>query len=98
VKSAGVIKDWPQWASNAAAGLAAIVSSSERPCCLMIYGYVRDSTDGQTLAAQVNQLRDAGAVKVAREKAGGAKSDRRALLCLLAERGLTASPDRRATC
>ena len=50
----------------------------------MIYGYARVSTDGQSLAEQAKQLFAAGAEKVAREKASGAKADRRALLTLLA--------------
>jgi len=45
----------------------------------MIYGYARVSTDGQRVAAQVAQLTDAGAVKVFRETASGAKTDRREL-------------------
>jgi DNA invertase Pin-like site-specific DNA recombinase len=42
----------------------------------MIYGYARVSTDGQSLDAQVKQLRAAKAEKVFRETAGGANSDR----------------------
>jgi len=42
----------------------------------MIYGYARVSTDGQSVAAQVKELRDAGAEKFFRETASGAKSDR----------------------
>jgi Resolvase, N terminal domain len=42
----------------------------------MIYGYARVSTDGQSIDAQVKQLRDAGAGKVFRETASGARSDR----------------------
>ena len=42
----------------------------------MIYGYARVSTDGQSLDAQVKQLRAAGAEKVFRETASGAKTDR----------------------
>jgi DNA invertase Pin-like site-specific DNA recombinase len=42
----------------------------------MILGYVRLSTDGQSLDAQVKQLRAAGAEKVLRETASGAKTDR----------------------
>jgi DNA invertase Pin-like site-specific DNA recombinase len=41
----------------------------------MIYGYARVSTDGQSVDAQVKQLR-AGAEKVFRETASGARSDR----------------------
>ena len=42
----------------------------------MIYGYARVSTDGQSVAAQVKELRAAGAEKVFRETASGAKTDR----------------------
>ena len=42
----------------------------------MIYGYARVSTDGQTVAAQVATLAAAGAAKVFREVASGAKTDR----------------------
>lgn len=42
----------------------------------MIYGYARFSTDRQSLANQIKELRNAGAEKVFRETARGAKSDR----------------------
>ncbi len=42
----------------------------------MIRGYARVSTDGQSVDAQVKQLRAAGAEKVWRETASGAKTDR----------------------
>ena len=42
----------------------------------MIYGYARVSTDGQSVAAQVAALQAAGASKVFREVASGAKTDR----------------------
>src|SRR5271170_1476532 len=42
----------------------------------MIYGYARVSTDGQSVAAQVKELRDAGAEKVFRETARGGQTDR----------------------
>jgi DNA invertase Pin-like site-specific DNA recombinase len=45
----------------------------------MIYGYARVSTDGQSVDAQVKQLRAAGAEKVFRETASGARSDRAGL-------------------
>ena len=45
----------------------------------MIYGYARVSTDGQSVDAQVKQLRAAGAEKVFRETASGAQTDRREL-------------------
>ena len=42
----------------------------------MIYGFARVSTDGQSVDAQVRQLRAAGAGQVFRETASGAKTDR----------------------
>ena len=42
----------------------------------MPYGYARVSTDGQSVAAQVVQVTTAGCVKVFRETASGAKTDR----------------------
>src|SRR3954469_13340741 len=42
----------------------------------MIYGYARVSTDGQSVAAQVQQLTAAGCAKVFREVASGAQTDR----------------------
>jgi DNA invertase Pin-like site-specific DNA recombinase len=42
----------------------------------MIYGYARVSTVGQKVAAQVVALKAAGAGKVFREVASGAKTDR----------------------
>jgi DNA invertase Pin-like site-specific DNA recombinase len=50
----------------------------------MIYGYARVSTGGQSEAAQVRQLRAAGATRVFREVASGAKTDRLQLRRLLA--------------
>lgn len=45
----------------------------------MIYGYARVSTDGQSVDAQVRALHAAGAEKVFKETASGAKSDRAGL-------------------
>jgi DNA invertase Pin-like site-specific DNA recombinase len=50
----------------------------------MIYGYARVSTDGQSVDAQVAALRAAGASKVFREVASGAKTDRMQLKRALA--------------
>jgi DNA invertase Pin-like site-specific DNA recombinase len=50
----------------------------------MIYGYARVSTDGQSLDAQLKQLRDAGAEKIFRETASGARADRAQLRRALA--------------
>lgn len=51
---------------------------------MTIYGYVRVSTDGQSVDAQVAQLRAAGAEKVFQEIASGAKRDRAGLRRALA--------------
>src|SRR6201984_280672 len=46
-------------------------------------GYARVSTYGQTLDAQLEQLRGAGCTKIFREKVTGAHNDRRELLKML---------------
>src|ERR1700677_3535778 len=46
---------------------------------MAIYGYARASADGQTLDAQVAALTAAGAARVVRWSASGAKTDRREL-------------------
>jgi DNA invertase Pin-like site-specific DNA recombinase len=46
-------------------------------------GYARVSTYGQTLDAQLEQLRAERCVRIYREKASGARPDRRELLKLL---------------
>jgi DNA invertase Pin-like site-specific DNA recombinase len=46
-------------------------------------GYARVSTYGQTLDAQLEQLRGAGCTKIYREKVTGARADRRELLKML---------------
>jgi DNA invertase Pin-like site-specific DNA recombinase len=51
----------------------------------MIYGYARVSTDGQSVGAQVAQLTVAGAEKVFRGVASGAKTDRAQLARSLAQ-------------
>jgi DNA invertase Pin-like site-specific DNA recombinase len=51
----------------------------------MIYGYARVSTDGQSVAAQVAELTAAGAEKVFREVASGAKTDRAQLARAMAQ-------------
>jgi DNA invertase Pin-like site-specific DNA recombinase len=49
----------------------------------MIYGYARVSTEGQSVAAQVAALTDAGAQRIYKEVASGAKTDRAQLHRLL---------------
>ena len=49
------------------------------------FGYARVSTYGQTLGAQLDQLRAAGCAKIYREKVTGARADRRELLKLFLE-------------
>ncbi|CAN2535829.1 DNA-invertase+hin [Methylocapsa aurea] len=53
----------------------------------MKFGYARVSTDGQSVDAQVKQLRAAGAEKVFKETASGAKTDRAQLRRALAALG-----------
>lgn len=48
-----------------------------------LIGYARVSTYGQTLDAQLEQLKAAGCIRVYREKATGARADRQELLKLL---------------
>ena len=50
-------------------------------------GYARASTHGQTLDAQLEQLRAPGCARIYREMASGARPDRRQLLRLLAGLG-----------
>lgn len=48
-----------------------------------LIGYARVSTHGQTLDAQLEQLQAAGCTRIYREKATGARADRKELLKLL---------------
>jgi DNA invertase Pin-like site-specific DNA recombinase len=52
-----------------------------------IVGYCRVSTDGQTLDAQIAELKAAGATKIFAEKQSGARSDRPRLKKALAALG-----------
>jgi DNA invertase Pin-like site-specific DNA recombinase len=49
----------------------------------MMIGYARVSTDGQSLTAQVAELKAAGCTEVFQEKISGAKSDRAQLTRLM---------------
>ncbi len=49
----------------------------------MILGYARVSSDGQSLEAQLDELKRAGCERVFREKVSGARSDRRELAKLM---------------
>ena len=59
----------------------------------MIVGYTRVSTDGQTLDAQQAALREAGATSVFCEKVSGAKTDRAALVKVIAVLAVSAIAD-----
>ena len=52
---------------------------------MTVYGYARVSTEGQSLTAQVQELKAAGCQRVFQEKINGARSDRKQLQRLLAE-------------
>ena len=51
-------------------------SSAKRNEKMAVYGYARVSTDGQTLDAQVRELKSAGAKSVFKEKVSGAVTER----------------------
>src|SRR3979490_3249896 len=51
---------------------------------MAVYGYARVSTDGQSLAAQLAELKAAKCEKIFQEKISGARSDRRQLTRLMA--------------
>jgi DNA invertase Pin-like site-specific DNA recombinase len=51
---------------------------------MAIYGYARVSTDGQSLTAQLAELKAASCEKVFQEKISGARSDRKQLARLMA--------------
>jgi hypothetical protein len=62
----------------------------------MIYGYARVSTDGESVDAQVKQLRAAGAANVYRETASGAKTERAS--CNLSSTSSTQATFSRSRC
>ena len=51
---------------------------------MAVYGYARVSTDGQSLTAQLAELKAANCEKVFQEKISGARSDRKQLARLMA--------------
>jgi Resolvase, N terminal domain len=50
---------------------------------MAVYGYARVSTDGQSLAAQLAELKAAKCEKIFQEKISGARSDRKQLARLM---------------
>src|ERR1700719_800860 len=56
----------------------------EMECDMAVYGYARVSTDGQSLAAQLAELKAAKSEKIFQEKISGARSDRKQLAKLMA--------------
>src|SRR4051795_7522826 len=51
---------------------------------MTVYGYARVSTDGQSLTAQMTELKTAKCEKIFQEKISGARSDRKQLARLMA--------------
>ena len=51
---------------------------------MTVYGYARVSTDGQSLSAQLAELKAAKSAKIFQEKISGARSDRKQLARVMA--------------
>jgi predicted site-specific integrase-resolvase len=85
VYCSGVIDRWSTPASILAVSIrtARTGSLSRGAATCRRLGYARVSTYGQTLDAQLEQLRADGCAKVYREKASCAQADRRELLRML---------------
>ena len=56
----------------------------EKEDVMAVYGYARVSTDGQSLSAQLIELKTARCDKIFQEKVSGARSDRKQLARLMA--------------
>jgi DNA invertase Pin-like site-specific DNA recombinase len=56
---------------------------------MALFGYARVSTDGQSLTAQIAELKAAGCTEVFQEKISGAKSDRKQLAKLMQRIGVS---------
>jgi DNA invertase Pin-like site-specific DNA recombinase len=54
---------------------------------MALFGYARVSTDGQSLTAQVAELKAAGCAEIFQEKVSGTKSDRKQLARLIGRLG-----------
>ena len=54
---------------------------------MALLGYARVSTDGQSLTAQVAELKAAGCTEIFQEKISGAKSDKKQLAKLIGRLG-----------